>query len=95
MQLDAAGARAILRCPLIPGINADDTHLEGIARIANSLVHVTEITLHPYHLLGKSKSERIGAHYPLPHNDFAEAHAVELWLSVIADRTRVPVRNNR
>lgn len=93
-RLDAAGGRTILRCPLIPGINADDAHLAGIAEIANSLVNVMEITLHPYHPLGKSKSERIGVSYPLPHADFAEPAAVDRWLSVIADQTRVPVRRN-
>jgi pyruvate formate lyase activating enzyme len=93
-RLDAAGGRTILRCPLVPGINADDAHLEGIADLANSLANVIEITLHPYHPLGKSKSERIGAIYPLPHDDFADAGAVDHWVSVIAGRTRVPARKN-
>ena len=93
-RLDAAGGRTILRCPLISGINDDEAHLKGIAEIANSLANVMEITLHPYHPLGKSKSERIGACYPLPHNDFAEPSAVDHWLSVIADQTIVPVRKN-
>ena len=93
-KLDAAGGRTILRCPLIPGINADDKHLQGIAEIANSLTHLLEITLHPYHPLGKSKSERIGGQYPLPDTEFAEADAVEHWLSIIAANTTVPARRN-
>lgn len=93
-QLDAAGGRTILRCPIIPGINTDEAHLAGIAEIANSLTNVIEITLHPYHPLGKSKSERIGVSYHLPENEFSEADAVEHWLSVIAGQTKVPARKN-
>ena len=93
-QLDAAGARTILRCPLIPGINTDDGHLRGIAEIANTLSNVIEITLHPYHPLGRSKSERLGSVYPLPDANFAENDDVDRWLGVIAAHTAVSARRN-
>jgi glycyl-radical enzyme activating protein len=93
-ELDAAGGRTILRCPLIPGVNADDDHLEGIAEIANALTNVLEVTLHPYHPLGKSKSERLGGDYPLPDTAFAEADNIEHWLSIITANTKVPARRN-
>ena len=93
-QLDAAGGKTILRCPLIPGINTDDTHLQAIAELANSLTHLMEVTVHPYHPLGKSKSERLGLDHPLPDQGFAEDDTVDHWLAVITAHTSVPVRRN-
>lgn len=93
-QLDAAGGKIILRCPLIPGINTNDEHLNGIAEIANSLTHIIEITLHPYHPLGRSKTERLGGSYPLPEVGFTENAEVARWLDVIGARTAVTVRRN-
>lgn len=90
-RIDAAGGRTILRCPLIPGINADDRHLQGIAAIADTLQNVREITLHPYHPLGRSKSERLGIAYPLPDDGFAENADIDHWLHVVAAHTSVPV----
>jgi pyruvate formate lyase activating enzyme len=93
-RIDEAGGKTILRCPLIPGINADDRHLEAIAAIANALKNVLEITLHPYHPLGQSKSDRIGADYALAGKPFAEARDIGHWLAVVGAGTRVPVRSN-
>lgn len=93
-QLDAAGGALILRCPLIPGINTDDDHLRQIAAIANSLTHVEEITLHPYHPLGRSKSERLGIDHALPETSFAENTDIDHWLQVISAGTSIPVRRN-
>ncbi len=89
-QIDAAGANIILRCPLIPSLNADDAHLIGIAEIANSLKHVSCIKLHPYHPLGRSKSERLGIDYPLGDQSFAENETIDHWLAVLTSRTAVP-----
>jgi glycyl-radical enzyme activating protein len=93
-KLDAANGKTILRCPLVSGINADDDHLKKIAEIANTLTNVIAITLHPYHPLGKSKSERIGVSYPLPDNQFSEAEQIDHWLGLITASTKVPVRKS-
>ncbi len=89
--LDAAGAKILLRCPLISGVNDDDAHLDGIAQIANSLLHVEGITLHPYHPLGKSKSERMGSEYPLGNHPFTDEATVEQWIKTVSNRTSVRV----
>jgi pyruvate formate lyase activating enzyme len=89
--IDAAGGRTILRCPLIPGVNDDDAHLEGIADLANTLSNVQEINLHPYHPLGHSKSERLGLAAPETSKEFAEDSALKRWKTTIAARTDVPV----
>lgn len=89
--LDAACAKTLLRCPLIPGLNDDNAHLEGIAQIANSLHHVEGITLHPYHPLGKSKSDRLGSEYALGSHTFTDEATVERWIKIVSARTSVQV----
>ncbi|MDW7657117.1 MAG: glycyl-radical enzyme activating protein [Bacillota bacterium] len=93
-RIDAAGGRTILRCPLIQGINTDKEHLHKLAEIAESLENVVEVTLHPYHPLGKSKAERIGADWPMQDNSFARPADVGKWLDEIRSRTSKPVRRN-
>jgi glycyl-radical enzyme activating protein len=59
-MLDSAGAKIILRCPIIPSFNDRREHYEGIARLANGLRNVQEIEIEPYHPLGLSKAEKLG-----------------------------------
>jgi pyruvate formate lyase activating enzyme len=93
-KIDAAGGQIILRCPLIPGINTDLEHLHNLAELANSLDHIVAVTLHPYHPLGQSKAEHIGASWPLPENSFAGQADIADWLREISSRTSKPVRQN-
>ena len=94
-RLDEAGAELVLRCPLVPGLNDTDGHLAGIAQLANSLRHVREITLHPFHPLGESKCERLGRPNPLPdHNAFTQEETLERWLETVRRQTAVPVRRS-
>ena len=58
--LDTLGARIVLRCPMIPGVNITDEHAVGIIEIAKSLENLIEINLEPYHNIGVSKRERLG-----------------------------------
>ncbi len=59
--LDSCGAAIILRCPIVPGVNLRDDHLEGIAAIARSLDHCEAIHLMGYHALGEAKRARFGS----------------------------------
>jgi len=59
-MLDAAGARIILRCPLIPGCNLRDEHLDAVARLSRELTHCEAVHVMGYHQLGASKRERLG-----------------------------------
>jgi len=58
--LDAAGARIILRCPLIPGCNLRDDHLAAVARMSQELAHCEAVHVMGYHRLGQSKRARLG-----------------------------------
>ena len=53
--LDKMGKKSILRCPLIPGCNLRDEHLQGICTLANSLENLQGIEIEPYHALGEGK----------------------------------------
>ena len=91
-KLARGGAEEIiLRCPLIPGLNTDQPHLERVADIANSHAIVSAITVHPYHPLGQSKCERLGVEDSLDQRDFADDDGVEQWMDTISSRTSVPV----
>jgi len=59
-RLDALGARIILRCPVIPGLNDREDHFRQIGTLAESLCGVEQIDIQPYHPLGISKAEAIG-----------------------------------
>ncbi len=93
-RLDAAGAPLILRCPLVPGVNDDVEHLDGIAELANSLPRVQEIHLQPYHPLGVGKCARLGQVPRLPRQEFTSDDVVEAWLERVRSRTAVPTRKN-
>lgn len=53
--LDKIGKTIILRCPIIPGINDTDEHINGICDIACRFKSISEIHLEPYHSVGISK----------------------------------------
>ena len=58
--LDDAGGMIRLRCPLIPGVNMTEAHLENLAGIAASLKNISGIDIVPYHPVGESKQKAIG-----------------------------------
>lgn len=91
-RLDAAGAKIILRCPIIPTVNDTPGHFSGIAAIANELQNILEINPEPYHPLGGGKSELLGRDYPLSHLNFVENETVESWIQAIQAMTDVPVK---
>lgn len=63
-RLVEAGANVILRFPLIPGFNTDETHLHQLADFASRL-GIAEIHLLPYHTLGRAKYGALGRNYSM------------------------------
>lgn len=55
--LHDSGAHVLLRCPIIPGLNDRDEHLEKLAALYHSLPRLVGIELLPYHALGASKTK--------------------------------------
>lgn len=60
LALDAAGGKTRLRCIMVEGVNLDETHQNGIAKVYASLRHCEGVELLPYHPYGGSKREQLG-----------------------------------
>ena len=93
-KLGATDAEIFLRCPIIPGLNDRENHLDAIADLANDIGTIQQIDILPYHPLGKSKSDRIGKQYPLDDKPFAEENEVNRWIGRVQSRTETPVKKN-
>lgn len=91
LSLDKAGKDIILRCPIIPGINDNASHFDGIAEIANSLEHIVGIDIEPYHALGVTKLSRLGkdaaASFEVPKKE-----NMEKWVKYLQNKTKIPVK---
>jgi len=81
--LSGRGARIILRCPIIPGLNDRPEHLTAIAELSRRYPGVEGAEIMPYHKLGVSKAARMGLAaqelYEQPSQD-----TVESWKNAIA-----------
>ena len=54
-RLVAMGKNIIIRIPIVPGVNDDEKNIREVAQFLRSLGAVREISLLPYHKLGRSK----------------------------------------
>ena len=61
--LHDSGARVLVRCPIIPGVNDDQTHFDAIAQLTVQLPKLVGAEILPYHKLGVSKAKRIDSEY--------------------------------
>ena len=90
--LNDNGASVVLRCPLIPGYNLRDAHLEAIGILAESLDCVIRVEVEPYHPLGVSKSEALGIKYPIEDMSFLENEELTKIISLISSKTSKTVK---
>ena len=78
-MLSEAGARIVLRLPLIPGVNDSEEHLAGIASVLNRHAGICRAEIMGYHTLGLSKCESIGVQAALTGIEPASAEQKQLW----------------
>lgn len=85
--LHKMGAKIQLQCPIIPGFNDREEHLEGIADLAHSLINLEGVRLLPYHPLGGSKLNRFGFKPPvsLPPEPLPQS-VLDQWVSWLSDQ---------
>ena len=76
-----AGARIIVRCPIIPGINDTAGHFAGIRDLEKKYPLLDGLEIMPYHNFGVSKCASIGARNPLPEIRTATPQDTEQWLA--------------
>lgn len=59
-MLDASGAKIILRCPMIPGVNDFPENLSALAKFADELKNAEAINVEPYVAYGIDKAHKLG-----------------------------------
>jgi pyruvate formate lyase activating enzyme len=59
-KLHAAGAKILLRCPVVKGLNDREDHFKKLAELSKELPNLVGVEILPYHKLGVSKVERMG-----------------------------------
>lgn len=64
--LDRVKNPIVLRCPLIPGVNDTDEHLEAIAGLMGRYPSISGLELLPYHRMGETKRQQLGQAESLP-----------------------------
>jgi len=78
------GAKIVLRCPIIPGLNDRTDHFGRLAQLSIKHQGIEGVELMPYHKLGALKHLRLGTspqvNYEVPSED-----TVKKWQKVILD----------
>ena len=74
-SLDARGARIVLRCPMIPGVNDFDANLVALGFLADGLKGVLRLDVEPYIPYGVDKARKLGLKVyeaPQPPPEYAD-----------------------
>lgn len=83
-RLHSAGAKIVLRCPMIPDHNARQDHLDGIVALARALPRLVGVELLPYYDLWRGKLKRFGLESRLPESVKPPSRAtVDQWNSYL------------
>lgn len=93
-KINAAGAKTVLRCPIIPGVNDTDEHFQGIAKTANSLSNILNVEIEPAHTMGDMKYEQMGYGRPDLKYGVPDSEEVLLCIDKIKKYTSVTVKKS-
>ena len=88
-KLHGRGAKIVLRCPVIPGVNDTDAHFRGVAELLSRLPGIRRADLLPYHALGNDKRLQLGR----PRDGFKtpDDETVRQWHARLSALCPVPV----
>lgn len=89
--LDKAGARIVLRCPIIPKVNLSKQHFCKLAELANKLSNVTEIHIEAYHPLGISKAQQLNIIQEYNNTEFLEKSELKSFVEYMRKITETPI----
>lgn len=79
-------AAITLRCPLIPGINDNNTHLEFIVTLSQHYPNLHSIELMPYHNMASKKWADIGLPFVLKNKPSANENDKKQWLEFLQEK---------
>jgi pyruvate formate lyase activating enzyme len=82
-MLYGAGAKIILRCPIVPGINDTDKHFEAICNLYKDYPKLFGIEIMPYHNIGLDKARKIGAEGQFISIDTTDREKSREWISAL------------
>lgn len=91
--LSDAGARIVLRCPVIPGVNDRAEHFASVAALAQQTDGVVRVEALPYHALGSAKYARAGRTYELADVKAPGSADMARYVNQIRAGTDKPVLN--
>lgn len=90
-MLDHAGKETVLRLPLIPGINDNETHFQRVGAFADTLEHVLHLEVLPYHPLGLSKAALLDLKMSYCVEEIPKPEQVDEWVAGIQKYTKKTV----
>ena len=93
-KLDEKGAKIILRCPIIPGVNDTEEHFNGIACTANSLKNILRVEIEPAHTIGEGKFAEMGYMPSTLRYNAPTVEEVLRWIENIQSKTSVKVKKS-
>ncbi len=73
------GARIVLRCPLIPGINDQIEHLQAVSLLSQKYQSIEAVEILPYHDYAKGKWVQVGKTNLLKEMPSASLEDKDLW----------------
>jgi pyruvate formate lyase activating enzyme len=84
-RLLRAGAKVLIRVPLIPGVTSDESIARTAALLA-SLPEVDGVQLLPYHKSARDKHRKFGMPWLLASDEDIPQHRVDTWAGRMAER---------
>jgi len=81
--ISSQGAKIFLRCPVIPGVNDNDTHFKAIAGIGKKYPNIDHVEIEPYVSYGVDKYAQIGRKaYPFDFGSVEKAQGLK-WVEKV------------
>ncbi len=78
-------ATILLRCLIIPGINDNQTHFEGICILSHKYPNLKGIEILSYHNFGASKYEKTGKDYLLKNKETVSKNQRAEWITILKE----------
>ena len=86
--LNEIGKKIILRCPIIPTINDNDEHFNGIARLASELENISMVEIMPFHPFGFDKYNALQKQNKLAHLKKIEDSQKKKYAEIISEKIK-------
>lgn len=77
-MLNSLGKRIIIRIPVIPGYNDQDSEIENIAKLLSGLKSVERVDLISFHEFGEVKYQQLDRDYPVSTEAMSEQDQQEI-----------------